>query len=547
MLSMAFPRRWFTARSHAAGISLDGAVLPRSSLRWPDVVARRPLRLRRRSGCAGDAGARASRPRRRRTRSSLPSCASRTGVSWVTHRRTPAGRPAPAPDPAPRPRPLRRLPRPGNRGSSPTSTIRAPASDAAPPSRSAGSASAEAVGPLAAPARGGRAGGRGAADGRVRPRAHRRPRRRAAAPARPRGSVAQGAGARRRGARPHRRQGRGRRDRRPPSRTYRSAAFDVDPEDVSYPQADEVEAFRLGGLRPGPAARVRAAGGAPSSSRTASRSSGGGRWPTRCRRIEDPRAFDALTTLAGIRGSIGVAFAAQGLGALGDSGAPSLTLTALLDRDRRDARVVVSAVRALGALDAPEPPRPPSTASCASGTSIRMLRLEAVDALARHRSVAVDGGLHGARSRTPGRRCAPPRSGPSPPPIRQAFLRMLSGLGGDPDWRVRRAVADAHAAASTPRPRPGRLDRDARRRGRAGACPTSWRPWPRSARPDAAAALIAAPGGARRRGAAERRRASSASCGRRAAMPRWRRRTAPRARDPSYLARAASQSGRSPA
>ena len=220
---------------------------------------------------------------------------------------------------------------------------------------------------------------------------------------------------------------------------YRSAAFDVDPEDVSYPQADEVEAFRLGVY-----ALVRLRAFEPLAAAILFED---GQpilwwWPVAyaLQRIEDPRAFDALTTLAGIRGSIGVAFAAQGLGALGDPRAVP-ALTALLDRDRRDARVVVSAVRALGALDAPE-----AAAALDRFVRIRdldrMLRLEAVDALARHRSVAsMEVFTELVTHAWAPLRAASFRALAAADP--QAFLRMLSGLGGDPDWRVRRAVADA--------------------------------------------------------------------------------------------------------
>ena len=221
--------------------------------------------------------------------------------------------------------------------------------------------------------------------------------------------------------------------------SYRSAAFDVDPEDVSYPQPDEVEAFRLGVY-----ALVHLRAYEPLAEAILFED---GQpilwwWPVAyaLQRIEDPRAFDALTTLATIQGSIGVAFAARGLGALGDPRAVE-TLAALLDRDRRDARVVVSTVRALGAIDAPE-----AAAALDRFVRIRdldqMLRLEAVDALARHgNSASIDvftelvthswAPLRGASLRALAAADA------------ESFLRMLSGLGSDPDWRVRRAAADA--------------------------------------------------------------------------------------------------------
>ena len=221
--------------------------------------------------------------------------------------------------------------------------------------------------------------------------------------------------------------------------SYRSAAFDVDPEDLSYPQSDEVEAFRLGVY-----ALVRLRAFEPLAQAILFED---GQpilwwWPVAyaLQRIGDPRALDALTTLATIRGSIGVAFAAQGLGALGDPRAAP-TLAALLDRDRRDPRVVVAAVRALGELDAPE-----AAAALDRFVRIRdldrMLRLEAVDALARHGSVASMDVFTElvTHSWAPLRAASLSALAAADP---EAFLRMLSGLGSDPDWRVRRAVADA--------------------------------------------------------------------------------------------------------
>ena len=80
--------------------------------------------------------------------------------------------------------------------------------------------------------------------------------------------------------------------------------------------------------------------------RMAPRFFGGGPWPTRW----DLRALAPLSRLAGIQGSIGVAMAARGLGALGDAaGLP--VLVKLLDPRRRDRRVIVSAVRALAEIE----------------------------------------------------------------------------------------------------------------------------------------------------------------------------------------------------
>ena len=219
---------------------------------------------------------------------------------------------------------------------------------------------------------------------------------------------------------------------------YRSAAFDIDPEDVSYPLSDEVEAFRLGVYA---LARLRAFEPLAEAILFEDGQPILWWWPVAyaLQRIGDPRAFDALTTLATIRGSIGVAFAAQGLGALGDARAVD-TLAALLDRDRRDARVVASAVRALGAIDDP-------AAAAALDRFVRirdldrMLRLEALDALAGPGSPAsVDVFTELVTHPWPPLRAAALRGLAAAEP--ESFLRTLSGLGADPDWRVRRAVAD---------------------------------------------------------------------------------------------------------
>ena len=108
---------------------------------------------------------------------------------------------------------------------------------------------------------------------------------------------------------------------------------------------------------------------------------------------------------------------------------------------RRDDRVVVSAVRALGAIDDPA-----AAAELDRFVRIRdldrMLRLEAIDALARHRNEAsVPVFIELMTHSWAPLRAASLRALAAADP--EAFLRMLSGLGPDADWRVRRAVAGA--------------------------------------------------------------------------------------------------------
>ena len=125
-------------------------------------------------------------------------------------------------------------------------------------------------------------------------------------------------------------------------------AYDVDPEELGYPLTPRVEAFRSGlyalaalGSYDALAATILTEEGDPVL----------WWWPVAhaLRQVDDSRAGGPLRTLAGVQGSIGVAIAARGLGALGDSSALPV-LVELLDPRRRDARVVIAAVRALAEL-----------------------------------------------------------------------------------------------------------------------------------------------------------------------------------------------------
>lgn len=219
--------------------------------------------------------------------------------------------------------------------------------------------------------------------------------------------------------------------------THLAAAFDVDPEDLSYPQRDEVEAFRLGLYALAelgafaPLARAILEEDQPVL----------WWWPVAyaLQRLEDPRALAALTTLAGVQGSVGVALAARGLGAIGDPRAVD-PLTALLDRDRRDARVVASAVRALGAID-------DERAVAALDAFVRArdldprLRLEAIEALGRLASPrSVDVFTELLTHPWPPLRAASLRALAAADP--ESYVLTLSGYGSDSDWRVRVAIAD---------------------------------------------------------------------------------------------------------
>ena len=69
----------------------------------------------------------------------------------------------------------------------------------------------------------------------------------------------------------------------------------------------------------------------------------------------DPRALEALVTLAGVQGSVGVAFAAEGLGKVGHANSTAAVdaLLALLDLNRRDEKVIATAIQALSKLEDP--------------------------------------------------------------------------------------------------------------------------------------------------------------------------------------------------
>lgn len=222
-------------------------------------------------------------------------------------------------------------------------------------------------------------------------------------------------------------------------RRYVTSTFSLDPEDLTYPLADEVEAFRLG---------VYALGELEAYAPLAEAVIGEEEqpilwwWPVAYAlgRTGDVRALPALSTLAGVQGSHGVALAAEGLAALRDPRAVE-PLVALLDLDRRDHRVVTAAVRALGAI------REPAAAEALSRfVRLRRLddsmRLETVEALGRHQATAsIEVFIELLGHPSPLLRAASIRALGAADP--ESFIFVLSGLGSDPDWRVRRAVADS--------------------------------------------------------------------------------------------------------
>ena len=221
-------------------------------------------------------------------------------------------------------------------------------------------------------------------------------------------------------------------------RRHFSATFQLDPEDQTYPLAAPVEAFRLGlyalaelGAYEPLAAVVLQPDGQPIV----------WWWPVAyaLQRTGDPRAAVALTTLAGVQGSVGVAFAARGLGALGDPAAIE-PLAALLDPDRRDGPVMAAAARALGRIDDPRAAEALRRLALTRDLA-RDLRVVVLDALAaQSHAEAEDLFIELMAARWPPLRAAALRGLARSDPA--TLVRVLSGLGADPEWHVRAALAD---------------------------------------------------------------------------------------------------------
>ena len=214
-------------------------------------------------------------------------------------------------------------------------------------------------------------------------------------------------------------------------------AYEVGPEDLSYPQAPRVEAFRSGlyalaslDAYDALAATVLAEDGTPIL----------WWWPVAhaLGRVGDLRALGPLSALAGIQGSVGVAIAARGLGALGDTaGLPALVK--LLDPRRRDRRVIISAVRALAEIKDVK----------AAPALQRLLRMPDLDSTLLRELVEA---LVAVRAPDSAELMIELLTHPSPV-LRGAalgglaqldselFLRTLSGLPPDPQWQVRADLA----------------------------------------------------------------------------------------------------------
>ena len=219
---------------------------------------------------------------------------------------------------------------------------------------------------------------------------------------------------------------------------YIIETYGIDPEDLSYPQTPEVEAFRLGLYA---LAELRAF-----EQLAATLLQPNGQpviwwWPVAdvLSRIDDARAFPALSTLAGVQGSVGVSLAARGLGALGDPAAVE-PLIELLDPERRDRRVVLAALQALRQF------REPAATRALLEFVVRrdldpMVRYETVAALTgRDDPVVVQVFVELLSDPWPLMRAAAMRG--LAETDADMFLLVLSGLDPDPDWQVRVALAE---------------------------------------------------------------------------------------------------------
>ena len=220
------------------------------------------------------------------------------------------------------------------------------------------------------------------------------------------------------------------------------AAVALDPDDMTYPQAPPIEAFRLGIM-----ALTRLAAYEPLASAVldANNLPMVRWWPVAwaLQRLGDPRAAAALADLASGSGSYRIAFAASGLGRLGEPAAAELLLP-LLDPSRYDSQVMIAAVRALGDLDHAQA-APAMMQFIRSPDLGPLVLLEVVRALGRLQvSESIDlfldllshpwATLRRAALRALGGLDS------------QTFLLVLSGFDTDPHWSVRAAMAEVLGA-----------------------------------------------------------------------------------------------------
>ena len=223
------------------------------------------------------------------------------------------------------------------------------------------------------------------------------------------------------------------------TRVHLTETFDIDTEDLTYPQPEPVEAFRLGLY-----ALARLGAYEPLAATVLDETE---RpivwwWPVAyaLRTVGDPRALDALTALAGVQGSIGVAEAIKGLGELGEPSSVEL-LVKQLDPTFRDERVIVTTLQALGVIGDVSALPAVRDLLLTPGLDATLL-LTAAETLAAFGSpettnIFIELVAHPSPLLRATALRGLVRSDPD------SFMLMLSGLEPDADWRVRAALASA--------------------------------------------------------------------------------------------------------
>ena len=165
-------------------------------------------------------------------------------------------------------------------------------------------------------------------------------------------------------------------------------------------------------------------------------------WPVAyaLQRVEDPRAAPALLQLLNGQGKATRAFAARGLGALKEMEAVKPLIAWLEPAAKSPLEISVAAVRALAALGTPDGAAPMIRLANDSSAHPN-LRLEAVAGLG---VLKVPEGLATVQDLMtddwPSMRAAALRAAASID--QERFVAVLAGMGPDPHWRVRAALAD---------------------------------------------------------------------------------------------------------
>lgn len=164
-------------------------------------------------------------------------------------------------------------------------------------------------------------------------------------------------------------------------------------------------------------------------------------WPVAyaLQRLEDPRALNALLTLARDPQPYTRSFAVKGLGGLKSRAALPVLLPLLSSGDRA---AVIQTVRALALIGDPSAAAPLVKMLGARDTDLHV-RIEITSALGSFRAAAAPGLndllLDSITNANPAIRAAALRSAAAVDP--EGFLPILSSLDPDPDWSVRAALA----------------------------------------------------------------------------------------------------------